>query len=156
MEKQMYSTTLCVKYDVVQKIHKISSKYNIPISLIIRELIGYTCKYIRKYDSISGLTAYQNNEFPKNWKRIHVSFMDYECDIFFKSRARYKVSVSKLLFIGFCFFLDVIIKKLTGQDHKSVNNIYMDCYTITSLNYMKIIKNIDLIYIQMKKTQSKT
>lgn len=81
---------------------------------IFKDLINMTV-YAAKCGLISDkLTEYQNHH-PESWKTLYYSLTAEEIECFTKSRQKFKISISKLAFIGFLLFWRLLLLKYSEK-----------------------------------------
>ncbi|MBN1499769.1 MAG: hypothetical protein JW982_06435 [Spirochaetes bacterium] len=108
----MHRTSLNVSISIHDKIKETSEKYCISRRKLILMIFTY-CHDNLDFDKfIFGLTKYQKIAPGEKWKCLRVDFDDTQCDIYFFYRNRFRISLSKLLAVGFVLFFDRILEKL--------------------------------------------
>ncbi|MBN1501508.1 MAG: hypothetical protein JW982_15215 [Spirochaetes bacterium] len=108
----MFSTSMNIDGTILNSINDISKNYGISKSGLIKELLERVCMNYTECIAASGLTSYQRLGKDRNWKCFRIDLTEKDCLRFFKIRFKYRVSVSKLLLIGFVLFLDEVLEKL--------------------------------------------
>ncbi|MBN1500853.1 MAG: hypothetical protein JW982_11885 [Spirochaetes bacterium] len=92
------------------KLNEASCLFDISCKTIFKDLIK-TVKQNIHCKKISGiLTEYQNHS-PECWKKFNYSLDNNEIEIFGLLRQKYKISISKLAFIGFILFWELLMHK---------------------------------------------
>ncbi|MBN1499719.1 MAG: hypothetical protein JW982_06180 [Spirochaetes bacterium] len=139
----MYHTSLNINRAIYKIIAESAEKYNVSICYIIRKLIS---KMLVNFDFAlkqKTLTEYQCKYPECIYKRFHITFSENEIEANFKARLDYKISVSKILILGFILFFHEIIKELDGNEKIVIE--YLN-------NYSKILKEL---YKNLKKSINK-
>ncbi len=136
----MFSTTLNINRELFDLLDKISRELNISRAALIRELLKYTCKEMQYYKRMVGLTRYQKKAGKRGWKCFHIEFSEAECRLFFSCRFMYRISVSKLLLIGFVLFINDVTEALKAEK-KNISVKDYDSYTIDTSEYNNLIES---------------
>ncbi len=135
----MFSTTINIHGIIFFLIEKICLELNISKSFLIKKIITYTCYKLNSAKYGRGLTCYQRKMGPRRWKCFHVEFSEQECKLFFECRAKFRISVSKLLLIGVILFLKEIIEELKLEKTKASEKIFYS-YTRIQIQFYKNIE----------------
>ncbi len=126
MKNILFSTSMNIDSTLMEQLDEICKQYGISRSDLIKLILKCVCKKYQVLKSATGLTRYQKQQKGHKWKCVRIDFSEEECALFFQTRFKYRVSVSKLLFIGFVLFLDEILEELNGNDKEKspISNSY--------------------------------
>ncbi len=152
----MYSTSININFLIFRKIELISKDLNISKATLIREIIKYTCLNYHARKNMNGLTRYQKSRKNTKWKCFRLKFSEDECRLFFKCRFLYRVSVSKMLFVGFILFLDEVVEKIKKGEISEKNIKKVNCYTSLRKELLIFIKDEMILFKKYKNNTLKS
>ncbi len=109
-----------------------AEKYNLTRNEIIKDIIKLTIKAIQSGRISGKLIEYQNHS-PNDWETIYYTLDENEIELFSASRQKYKISISKLAFIGFILFW----KQLIQMYSKNITKLLKDGFFINYDEYRK-------------------
>ena len=119
-------SSLNVDISVFYSMNEISDHLNITMSDLAKEILFYTINTFNSEKTVGLLTEYQNHN-PDQWKCLDYNMNQYEADTFASARLKFRMSVSKILFIGFMLFGNIVvslIKKRFGIKVKKEAHSY--------------------------------
>lgn len=100
---------------------------DITLSDFAKEIISYTINSFNSGEVKGLLTEYQDHN-PDEWKNLDYNLNDEEARIFGNARLKYKISISKMLFVGFLLFGEIVLskikKRLMVEDEKEKPHSY--------------------------------
>ncbi|MBN1501272.1 MAG: hypothetical protein JW982_14025 [Spirochaetes bacterium] len=141
----MYSTTLNIRQDVYKQLKQLSLEYEISVTYLIQKILKQTGKNLKVEFKRTESTHYQDKQPEKaNWKCFHIVFPEDEFNQNLQFRYNYRISLSKLLFIGFVLFLDKVLLKL---ENKGKMHNFQYNYTSNIVIYWHLIKKELEIFI---------
>ncbi len=147
----MLSTSINVKKDFMSELREISEKYHISISELIKRILHHVYRHLNKKIIINELTHYQKKDRKKRWKCFRIDFSENECTLNFKVRCKYRISLSKLLFVGFILFIEDVIAEIASSNNESDDKI-LNSYTAIIEKYWPLIqKELRIFEIELKK-----
>ncbi|MBN1501302.1 MAG: hypothetical protein JW982_14175 [Spirochaetes bacterium] len=116
------------------QIRKAAAIFNINEKIIFKDLIciiitSADCGYIT-----NSLTEYQDHS-PQKWETIYYQLDAVEIETFLKARLKYKISISKLAFIGFVLFWNLLLYRYAERIKTSTNEIFSHSYFNFSNKY---------------------
>ncbi len=79
------------------------------------------------------LTGYQKKVPGNKWKCLRVDLDDTQCDVYLFYRNNFRISLSKLLSVGFVLFFDRIIEELAGDSDEQKEDLVWFLYTYTEI-----------------------
>ena len=88
---------------VKMEIENFCKKYNYSKNLVIINLIKEVINNFNSGAIVTALTEYQDHK-PVSWSKIDYYLSSQDNEIFGQARQKYKLSISKMLFIGFMLF----------------------------------------------------
>ena len=130
MRNQMKSTTMNLDKAVCQEINKAAEFYDVTRIYLVKKIIKKIDIFYNKIHIWGKLKMYQDHSPDKGWKCFHYQLSNEECDLFANVSHRLKISISKLILIGFVLFFKQILRKLEKR-----NNSEKIIYSYTLLNY---------------------
>ncbi|MBN1500010.1 MAG: hypothetical protein JW982_07640 [Spirochaetes bacterium] len=145
----MYSTTLNIRLDVYKQLKQLSLEYEISVTYLIQKILKQTGKNLKINFMRNDSTHYQDKQPEKsNWKCFHIVFPNDEFNQNLQFRYKYRISLSKLLFIGFVLFIGKVLAQL---ENKGENNKFQYNYTSNIIIYWHLIKKELEIFIMRPK-----
>ncbi len=108
-EKITKYTSANVDVDFYNELLTASERYDIRDNIIFKDLINLTKQHVKSDHVIGLLTEYQNHK-PEQWEKLHYGLNEDEIENFSKMRQKYKISISKLAFIGFILFWELLMR----------------------------------------------
>ncbi len=105
----MSSTTINMNSDVSEKLNKISKKINVSKTQLIKDLLYFVFRNLDFEKYFANTSRYQKKIPGAEWEQFHINYSELDCDVFLICRFQFRISVSKLVFIGFCLFLQDVI-----------------------------------------------
>ncbi len=148
-EKKAHSTSLNSSKMIKSDIERISSELGITRSKLIKEILWYCLDNLDFAFFLSGLARYQKKYEESNWKCIRLDLNELECDLFLLCRFKFRISVSKLLAVGFVLFIEDVINKLSGNEEKKAN--VSSSYTETVAFFKEKVKDEFYYFVKTKK-----
>lgn len=144
-------STINIDFNILSEISSISDKHRVKTSHLVKTLISQTIHFL-KSDGISGLCEYQAHLPDNGWKCFHYCLNELEADLYANARAKHKLSISKMVLIGFLFFLDEALKILKGDCGNTDMVIYSYTYYFISLakSLIKNTKNRKIQQLQIE------
>lgn len=139
-------TTLNADFAIIDKIIKCSKSYSISEEEIVKKCILKVCNYLINYKR-SCLREYQRHKPISGWVCYHYDLNEEENELFSKVSQQYKISISKMLFIGFILFFEgilsefveeKIILKIKKELKKIFNGYYKYCEKYQNLFRIQI------------------
>lgn len=144
--KDIHYTSANMDSDFYNDIFEASKEFNITEQQIFKDLLNLTTQN-SNCGNISGiLTEYQSHS-PEKWETFYYSLNNNEIESFGKHRHKYKVSISKLAFMGFVLFWKLLI--FTYLDRLKIPNRKIKFYS-----YSKYYKKTIIYVEQFKKRQN--
>ncbi|MBN1500613.1 MAG: hypothetical protein JW982_10675 [Spirochaetes bacterium] len=140
----MHSTSMNMNRELYAELKSICSSYNISMSFLVKAVLKMVYANLEITADSSGLTRYQEKLPAKFWKCFHIEFSENECRDNFNCRGRYRISLSKLFFVGALLFLDKIIEELSGNSENKEKMKYS--YTALVNKFLKILKKEIIIF----------
>ncbi len=136
------STTIYINENLLNKFEVYSQRSGISVNSLIQQvLIKAIRKYEKKYREYR-LTEYQKNSGGYCFIPYHVRFSEEDAEQFQFARYELKISVSKLVFLGFLLFIEDVLKSLI-KGEKTCQEIY-DSYYNYFKNYNFLIENFNI------------
>ncbi|MBN1501232.1 MAG: hypothetical protein JW982_13820 [Spirochaetes bacterium] len=126
----MNKTSLNINSELFAQLYDICLEYKLSVPELIKKILRYVyVNYNYSRDSM-GLTRYQKRISGTSWKCVNVKFSEQECKYNFFCRFKFRISLSKALFIGFVLFIDDILKSLSTDKEKTINSysIFIEIY----------------------------
>ncbi|MBN1499430.1 MAG: hypothetical protein JW982_04715 [Spirochaetes bacterium] len=148
----MNRTSLNVSGYVFDEMKEVCLKFNISRKDIIKRI--FTLCH-NNFDFVKGeygkLTAYQKKAPGDSWKCMRVDFDELQCDLYFLYRNRFRISLSKLLAVGFVLFFDQIVNELSEKSDNSdqIKKDILDTYTVIKQLLYFLVKD-SFIYFNIK------
>jgi hypothetical protein len=138
MNGNMKKTSAYVDSCIYFEIQSISTKFGISNSKIAKDLILIAINSFNSGKVFGSLTEYQNHK-PVSWERLYYQLNIDEAEFFSISRQKFKISISKLLFIGFSLFWKQLVYKYKNRISKVKIKIKMNSYDRFTLLYSDYI-----------------
>ncbi len=148
----MHQTSLNVSQKLDGRLTEISAKFKISKRQLVGKIFMYCHHHLNFNILITGrLTGYQKKTKGDKWKCLRVDFSDAECDVYFEYRKMFRISLSKLLAVGFFLFFDLIVAELSGESKDTNEPIddFLNSYTEIKQLLYDSIKDI-LAYFILK------
>ncbi len=131
-----HRTSANVDYKFFNALSFAAAKYNKTQEQIFKDLVELVIQAIQCGHVTGILTEYQDHK-PEHWETLYYSIDENEIEIFGTSRQKYKLSISKLAFIGFLLFWRLLLLKYMNKLFNSEN-----CYDFNSYDeYRKLLSN---------------
>ncbi len=130
----MHKTSLNVSRNLNARLNEVSEKFNISKRMLVRKIFMYCHAHLDFSLLVTGeLIAYQRKVPGDKWKCLRVDFSDTECDVYFEYKKMFRISLSKLLAVGFVLFFDLIIAELSGASEDKISDAewILNTYTET-------------------------
>ncbi len=154
----MAKTTINMKKDLFVSLGEISEQLKVTKSALVRRILMYTHENLDFNKYYGDLTRYQRYQkrIPGNeWKCFHVNYSELESDVFLLCRFHFRISLSKLLFIGFCLFIEEVIDSFNDEKEEvKIKSKYS--YTSFFNKYTEIVRKEMCIFQKEVKTRTKT
>ncbi len=154
LEVFMNKTSLNVSLKMSEKLTDISKKFNISKKQLVAMIFQYCHDNLNFNIQVTGcLTSYQKKAPGDKWKCLRVDFSETECDVYFLYRNLFRISLSKLLAVGFVLFFDMIVAELNGDsdDEKNAVEEIINSYTeIKQLLYNFTCDSFKYFYFENK------
>ncbi len=144
-------TSANVDGNVFDEIGSAAIKFAYTESKIFKDAAKLGAQAIKCGLVIGRLTEYQDH-CPERWEKLDYSVSAEEIEFFTSARQKYKISVSKLAFIGFLFFWDVLMLKYADKLCRKVLKFELRSYE----EYRKLFKEKMECYILRFKLDIKT
>lgn len=128
-------TSAYVDTKVAEEIKQFAEENNKKVNRVIIDLIKLTIKSMKLCNISDYLTEYQNHK-PNSWQRLNYYIENSDIDLIFKIRQHCKISISKLLFIGFLLFWNKLLK--IYKKDKTISN-ELNSYAIIQFLYIEFI-----------------
>ncbi len=109
-KKFKLKTSANVDAEFYKELVKASKRFNKTEEQMLKELICLAIQAFRCGHVKGILTEYQDHS-PESWEKLYYSLDEEEIEIFGIARQKYKISVSKLAFIGFVLFWRLLLLK---------------------------------------------
>ncbi len=123
MEIRMKKTSFNVSRNIFIKLDDVSKRFNISKRKLVVKIFFY-CHNCMNFDKVAGgLSVYQKKVPGDKWKCLRVDFEDIDCDLYLLYRYRFRISLSKLLAVGFVLFFDQIINELSEKSDLEFQDI---------------------------------
>lgn len=137
----MNPTSLNMSLSIFNEIHQAGIKFNISKKDIIYLIFRY-CHNNFNFNNFQygKLTAYQKKLPDDSWKCFRIDFTETQCDVYFLHRNNYRISLSKLLAVGFYLFFDKILSELS-QNEKTTKIEFSNSYTDLKRKLLPFVKN---------------
>ncbi|MBN1498759.1 MAG: hypothetical protein JW982_01265 [Spirochaetes bacterium] len=152
----MHHTSINISLLIMTKLKETSEKYCISRRKLV-SMILYSCHENFNFDVFSsGLTNYQKIAPGDEWKCMRIDFDDTQCDIYFFYRNRFRISLSKLIAVGFILFFDKILKILNKDNEVNKKDFlnFLNSYTKAKCFLIDFVKDAFKFFIQQ--TENKT
>ncbi|MBN1499728.1 MAG: hypothetical protein JW982_06225 [Spirochaetes bacterium] len=147
-ENTLHFTSANVDCDLYENLLKASVYYNLKSDIIFKDLIKISEKYIRQKQVLNRLTEYQDHS-PEKWEILHYSLNMDEIEYYGQTRQKLKISISKLAFIGFILFWDLLMFSYKERLKISINRNFVYSYIEIKKKYLILIpyfiKRLDII-----------
>lgn len=124
----MKSTTINVDVRILEQIKEFSKKSGLTQTEIVKKILKKVAKSTTDIKYSTGLNHYQDHCVDEGFKKIHINFDEDEIWMIKLAALRLKLSVSKMLFLGFVFWFKVLIKSIKKAGHK-IEKLVIDSYT---------------------------
>ncbi len=118
----MNATSVNMDAGMHYELKKICNEYGISMKQLITLILKYIRKNLNKFSHAYNLTRYQKRIKGRKWKCVRINFSENECKNNFFSRFKYRISLSKLLAVGFVLFIDEIIENLKNNKKENTEN----------------------------------
>ncbi len=140
----MHKTSLNINKKLYLKLAAASKKFNVSKKYLIIRIFHYCHENLNFNKQITGcLTGYQKKMPGDKWKCLRIDFNDTQCDIYLLYRNMFRISLSKLLAVGFFLFFDQIIEELSGKsDTEEAAKEIMISYTELKQKYKYMFKDV--------------
>ncbi|MBN1499925.1 MAG: hypothetical protein JW982_07215 [Spirochaetes bacterium] len=137
----MHKTSLNISGRISNELGQASLRFGISRRKLIISIFMYCHRYFDFEKFQYGLTKYQKKVPEDVWKCFRIDLDDTCCDVYFFYRNRFRISLSRLLAVGFTLFFDQIIRDLKERcentgDLKNVINSYTELKLIL-MNFLK-------------------
>ncbi len=130
----MHKTSLNVSMKMNGQLDKISDEFRISKKRLVARIFRYCHENLDFSILVTGkLSGYQKKCPGDKWKCLRVDFSDTECDVYFEYRKIFRISLSKLLAIGFFLFFDQIVAELSGDSDEKKETIKQILYNYTEI-----------------------
>ncbi len=126
-KKTIHVTSANLDGDFYDDLKELSELFSIHESTIFKDLIEITEQHFKCNHVYNQLTEYQNHS-PERWEKLHYSLDQSEIEKIGKARQKYKISISKLAFIGFLLFWELLIFIYKERLKKSIDINFLDSY----------------------------
>ncbi len=149
--KNLHYTSANMDGDFFDELNRVSDKFNISNEKIFKDLIdmisqSITCGLVKGM-----LTEYQDH-CPERWETLYYSLSDEEIENFTKARQKYKVSISKLAFMGFVLFWRLLLlrysERLKTSNLKEDFNSYVQYFTKCKIYTENFKKRLEIVQIE--------
>lgn len=124
----MKSTTINIDVRILEQIRKFSKETALSQSEIVRKVLKKVVSSTTELKFSTGLNHYQDHTAEEGYKLIHINFDEDEIWMIKSASLRLKLSVSKMLFLGFIFWFKVLMKSMKKAGNKITSNL-IDSYT---------------------------
>ncbi len=135
----MYESSLNIDADVKSIITNYSAISRISMSTIVKLLLKKVDKKYRKNPFMPGLIQYQRHTPDNGFEKLHYLLDRKEKDQFELMRARYKISISYLVLIGFLLFFDDLVNELSNLNNTDC--VKLDSYPLKEQITKKCSRN---------------
>ncbi len=115
-----------------------SNLFNIPESTIFKDLLDIVIKNNNCCHVYGLLTEYQNHA-PETWEKLNYSLTEDEIEVLGKAKQKYKMSISKLAFIGFILFWELLIYSYKIRLKMNTAKDYSCSYITIKEKFKKLI-----------------
>lgn len=143
-------TSANVDGDFYDELENTAKNFNMHIDNIYKDLIAITKQNIHCEHVLGLLTEYQNHR-PERWETVYYSLDTNEIEIYGKLRQKYKISISKLAFIGFVLFWDLLMYIYQERLKKQGAEELLFSYRKTREKFVKLVP----IFIKRLEIQKK-
>ncbi len=120
----MYFTTLNIDPVLYEQLDKICENHGITHACLIKEILKCVCMNYDLSKYSFGLTRYQKRRKGCKWKCFRIDFSEEECRLFYGNRFKFRVSVSKMLYVGFVLFLKEALENIFKEDEDHAEKIF--------------------------------
>lgn len=148
----MYKTSVNLCNEIFLMMNVVKNKYGISKSDLIRKILFLCNKNLNSNKQISGLSRYQPAS-ESGWKCFQIAFSKDECDDVFLSKFKYRISLSKLIFIGFYLFIDDILDDLE-KEKENVFEVINSYVSKNTLIQKYLYYEVSLIFYRRKLTKT--
>ncbi len=138
-EKIIRHTSANVDVDFYDKLIVASEIFNITEDVIFKDLIQITKQY-SNIGYVHGLLSEYQDHSPDSWETLYYSLNENEIEEYGKARMKYKISTSKLAFIGFCLFWELLIFMYKERLKKSIKKDFFYSYKKFKEKYLNHIE----------------
>ncbi len=107
-------------------------------SAILKDIIELTIAEI-KCGRVKGILTEYQDHCPEKWETVYYTLDEEEIEIYSSARQKYKISISKLAFIGFLLFWRLLIQKYS--ETLFTNNQKIELSLINYEQYKTILNN---------------
>ncbi|MBN1501649.1 MAG: hypothetical protein JW982_15935 [Spirochaetes bacterium] len=122
------NTSANVDLKFFSEICRAADEFNLSVSAVFRDIASLTIHRIKSEKVTGMITEYQDKN-PGNWMTVHYSLHPDDIELFTIARQKYKISISKIAFIGFILFWHLLIEKYTNRDkNKSVSTLNLKSF----------------------------
>ncbi len=108
--KNVKKTSANIDIDFACELNAASVKFQTSEMIIFKDIVDITIHEFNSGRVIGILTEYQDHS-PENWETLYYSLDAEQIERFSKARQKYKLSVSKIAFIGFLLFWKILLLK---------------------------------------------
>ncbi|MBN1501744.1 MAG: hypothetical protein JW982_16410 [Spirochaetes bacterium] len=128
MEKCILKTTSSnIDENFFEELLNASQRFGRNRSIIFKDITSLAIHAVQ-CGHVSGiLTEYQDHK-PTAWKKLFYTVDENEIELFTISRQKYKISVSKLAFIGFLLFWHLLMQKYAKKLYGKKIEINLNSY----------------------------
>ncbi|MBN1500016.1 MAG: hypothetical protein JW982_07670 [Spirochaetes bacterium] len=152
----MYHTSINISRSIAEKLKETAEKYNISRRKLITMIFLYCHDNLDFDQFVSGLTKYQRLAPGDGWKCLRVDFDDSQCDIYFLYRNKFRISLSKLLAVGFVLFFDRVLKDLNFNNEIKKEDFLNLLISYTVIKFLLISFVKDALKFFKKSEKNKT
>ncbi|MBN1501565.1 MAG: hypothetical protein JW982_15505 [Spirochaetes bacterium] len=127
----MNRTSLNISSNILNKLNETSITFKISKKHLILKIFEY-CHGNFNYNNFEygKLTGYQKISTDDSWNCFRIDFDDTQCDVLFFYKNQYRISLSKLLALGFVLFFDKIIEELSRNFKNQIDMVsFLNSYT---------------------------
>ncbi|MBN1500259.1 MAG: hypothetical protein JW982_08890 [Spirochaetes bacterium] len=138
----LLNTSIYIDIELLERLTIFSAALKIQLNSLITQILLKTAAHYKYNYRENRLIEYQENTGNQNFIPIHVKFTEMENEIFQEARFNYKISISKLLFLGFLLFFNEIAKKF--KDKKNNNKRFFYSYHKYIKKFYFLIENFNI------------
>ncbi len=152
----MHKTSLNISSKMNTRLNEASEQFKISKRMLVAKIFKLCHRNLDFNILVTGeLTGYQKKSPGDKWKCLRVDFSDTECDVYVEYRKMFRISLSKLLAVGFFLFFDQIINELNNNSMNEKVEVaeILNTYTDIKRLLYNSIKDALKFFILPEKTE---